>query len=183
MSKVKYAVDVEKIDNSAPENTPRAEYDGEIIIRGNNPFSSSMAKSFPQHEIGSMLLQISRFRVLRTKGADHAEFLILVTFGVHSKVTLGVWRRFSQFNTLAQTLIQIETAAVSSKQPEDAPESERVSLSYRKAWDLVINRKRWYRCLEIGYLSLKAYLLERFIQHVLVECSSPDQIVAFLGLK
>ena len=184
-SNVNYAVDVKKIDSVAPENVPpKSEYDGDIIVRGNNPFSSSMAKTFPQHEVGSMLLQIPRFRVLRTKGgAEHAEFLILVTFGVHSKVTLGLWRRFSEFNTLAQALILTELTATRSKQPEDAPESERVSTSYKKAWETVVNRKRWYRCLEIGYLSLKAYLLERFIQYVLIESISPELIVAFLDLK
>lgn len=42
------------------------------------------------------------------------------------------------------------------------------------SWNLLKKRKRWYRCLDAGYLSLKAFLLERFLHDILFESSTPQ---------
>lgn len=53
------------------------------------------------------------------------------------------------------------------------------------SWRLMKKRKRWYRCLDAGYLSLKVFLLERFLHDVLFESSSPfllrDFVLTNLG--
>jgi hypothetical protein len=48
------------------------------------------------------------------------------------------------------------------------------------SWKLLLKRKRWYRCLDAGYLSLKAFLLERFLHDVLFESSTPDILHDFV---
>lgn len=50
------------------------------------------------------------------------------------------------------------------------------------SWQCVLQRKKWFRCLECDYLSLKCFLLERFIHDVLFESPSPKLISEFLGL-
>ena len=96
------------INEAAPKKTivkdevPFKEYDGEILFRGKGPFSNSVSKSFSDHDVAAMTLQIPRFRIVRTSnGVVHAEFLVVVSIGSHSTVTFGLWRRHSDFNKLA----------------------------------------------------------------------------------
>lgn len=83
-----------------------------------------------------------------------------------------------------------------------------LNKTYKNAllsWQCLLNRKRWFRCLDKvklapgsesyvshtlifssrsqDYISLKCFLLERFIQDLLFESSSPDLISDFLGLE
>ena len=48
------------------------------------------------------------------------------------------------------------------------------------SWHLLKKRKRWYRCLDAGYLSLKVFLLERFLHDILFESSSPKLLRDFV---
>eukprot|EP01035_Chromulina_nebulosa_P017341 gene17341-22887_t len=51
------------------------------------------------------------------------------------------------------------------------------------SWQCLLNRKRWYKCLDKDYLSLKCFLLERFMHDFLFESPSPTLISEFLGLE
>lgn len=145
------------------------EFDGDIIYKGKGPFSYAVSKSFVDGDIQSMTLQIPRYRVVRNKDNEiHAEFLVIVTLGSSSKVTFGVWRRHSEFSKFAYDL------------------KENGSNIYKNAllsWECLVQRKRWFRCLEKDYLALKCFLLERFLQDTLFESSKPSAISNFLGLE
>mmetsp|Transcript_22738 Transcript_22738/g.25047 ORF Transcript_22738/g.25047 Transcript_22738/m.25047 type:complete len:85 (-) Transcript_22738:192-446(-) len=49
------------------------------------------------------------------------------------------------------------------------------------SWRLLKKRQRWYRCLDAGYLSLKVFLLERFLHDILFESTSPNLLREFVG--
>jgi len=51
------------------------------------------------------------------------------------------------------------------------------------SWRLLKKRQRWFRCLDAGYLSLKVFLLERFLHDILFESSSPDMLRDFVGVE
>lgn len=48
------------------------------------------------------------------------------------------------------------------------------------SWRLLKKRQRWFRCLDAGYLSLKVFLLERFLHDILFESSSPEVLADFI---
>ena len=48
---------------------------------------------------------------------------------------------------------------------------------------LLKKRQRWYRCLDAGYLSLKVFLLERFLHDILFESSNPQILRDFVGVN
>ena len=146
------------------EERPINEFNGEVIYRGANPFSNSVSKSFHNESISAMIIQISRFRIFRsTDGNLHAEFLVVVSIG---NATFGVWKRHSDFRDLANSLKSTDTSA------------------YKNAllsWDCVIQRKRWFKCLDTDYLALKCFLLERYMHDLLFESHSPAIMTKFLG--
>merc|ERR1712039_16210 len=51
------------------------------------------------------------------------------------------------------------------------------------SWKLLKKRQRWYRCLDAGYLSLKVFLLERFLHDILFESTSPQILRDFVGAR
>merc|ERR1719491_2747773 len=51
------------------------------------------------------------------------------------------------------------------------------------SWRLLKKRQRWYRCLDAGYLSLKVFLLERFLHDILFESSNPQILRDFVGVN
>lgn len=51
------------------------------------------------------------------------------------------------------------------------------------SWRLLKKRQRWYRCLDAGYLSLKVFLLERFLHDILFESSNPQILRDFVGIN
>lgn len=58
--------------------------------------------------------------------------------------------------------------------------------SYKNAmlsWQCLLHKKRWYKCLDKDYLSLKCFLLERFMHDLLFESNDPIIVSDFLGLK
>lgn len=74
-------------------------------IRPNDTFTPSPT-SYPSPNLFPVniriALKIPRFRIVRTSNGEvHAEFLVVVSIGSHSTVTFGLWRRHSDFNTLA----------------------------------------------------------------------------------
>jgi hypothetical protein len=151
---------------------PPSETHGRILFRGKSPFSNSMSRSFVDGPIAAMTLQMPYFRVNSTSTSDEfAEFLIVISVSSRtSPITFGIWRRFSDFARLANV--------VTKHSSENIDEFRNASLS----WKCVMQRKRWIKCLDKDYLALKCFLLERFVQDVLFECSNATLLVQFLGL-
>lgn len=150
------------------EDVLRSEDDNVTIISQEKCiFSYSITKSFLDGDIKSMTLQIPRYRIVRCNNNDeiHAEFLIVVTLGDQNKITFGVWRRHSDFSKFALVLKENHTF-------------KNAMLS----WHCLVLKKKWLRCLDKDYLSLKCFLLERFLQDTLFESSMPLLISNFLGL-
>ena len=54
------------------------------------------------------------------------------------------------------------------------------AFSYNRK--LLKKRQRWFRCLDAGYLSLKVFLLERFLHDILFESSNPQILRDFVGV-
>ena len=77
----------------------------------------------------------------------------------------GIWRRHSDYCKLAS---KIELDNVTSH-----GESFKNTLL---SWQCVLQRKKWYRCLDKEYLALKCFLLERFIHDLLFESQTPQLI-------
>lgn len=154
-------------DQQRIEEPPLSEFNGEIIFRGRSPFSNSVSKSFNGH-ISAMTIQISHFRIFRSfkDGNLHAEFLVVVSIGSASPVTFGVWKRHSDFRELSNTL------KVSN------PDAYKNALL---SWDCVLQRKRWFKCLDKDYLALKCFLLERYMHDLLFESTEPSVVTKFLG--
>ena len=48
------------------------------------------------------------------------------------------------------------------------------------SWRLLKRRKSWFRCLDSSYLSLKVFLLERFLHDVLFESRTPEVLREFV---
>mmetsp|Transcript_30189 Transcript_30189/g.30672 ORF Transcript_30189/g.30672 Transcript_30189/m.30672 type:complete len:317 (+) Transcript_30189:95-1045(+) len=139
--------------------------EGEVLSRGEGPFSNAVSKSFQNF---GMRLQVPRFRIRRLPTGDiHAEYLVVVCL---DNLTFGVWKRHSDFKMLITRLYVLD---------------EKVEIHYKNAilsWKCVQHKQRWIRCLDKDYLMLKCFLLERFMHDLLFESSSPDLINEFLGL-
>jgi len=100
--------------------------------------------------------------------------------------TIGVWKRYSDFNKLSHQVThgtESCTSVLAGMGPlsvtEDPPE---IMPNAMTSWSLVKKRKRWYRCLDAGYLSIKVFLLERFLHDILYESTSLDILRDFVGV-
>jgi len=129
----------------------------------------------------------------------HAEFLVVVEVGAF---TFGVWRRYSDFEKFAAligcdkvpTNPSASNAALHSKPTrdgggggwDDGPSSggDNSTLDFpnaRFSWQCIKMRKRWFRCLDEEYLTVKCFLLERFLHDVLNETNDPGLVFSFIG--
>mmetsp|Transcript_64721 Transcript_64721/g.179831 ORF Transcript_64721/g.179831 Transcript_64721/m.179831 type:complete len:189 (-) Transcript_64721:358-924(-) len=143
-----------------------------VIHRGKSPFGHQVTKSFQcPHctNMSAMMVHIPKFQIVERNGDVHAEYLVVVGLG---HVTFGVWRRFSQFQRLAEKIM-------SSGNKDDEEDQYRMS---KFSWQCLRRRKRLFRCLDKDYLALKCFLLERFLHDLLFECDSPSVITDYLGV-
>lgn len=159
------------------EKLPKSDFNGEILLRGAGSFTNSVSKSFVDIAMTSITIQIPRFRVVKTINSSggsngvHAEFLNVVSLGSgRSSIVFGIWRRHSDFHRLA-TKIEYENMCHTG-----------IFKNTLLSWHCVLQRKRWFRCLDKDYLALKCFLLERFIHDLLFESQTPRIISDFLGL-
>eukprot|EP01041_Mallomonas_annulata_P011604 gene11604-24297_t len=140
----------------------------EVLFRGEGPFSNAVSKCFANFSFSSMRLQVPRFRITRLENAEiHAEYLVVVSL---DNLTFGIWKRHSDFKQLATQLHNIYEST--------DHEFKNAILS----WKCLLHKQRWFRCLDKDYLSLKCFLLERFMHDLLFESQSPKMINEFLGL-
>lgn len=171
------------------DTIPWSEFNAEIVLKGKSPFSNSVSKSFANDQITSLTVQVPQFRVVSSAdGIRHAEYLVVVSIGSHSSVTFGVWKRHSDFCRLAQSVSEFDSLASITSPGGGPTRPNRRSVTHPQfkntclSWQCVLQRKKWFKCLDRDYLSLKCFLLERFMHDLLFESPSPALIGTFLGL-
>lgn len=167
-----------------------------VLVRGDNVFGTTVSKSFSREDLGSeesaiggvvtVSVSIASYRVVESKKhGKYAQFLVIYCEGTFRE-TLGVWKRYSDFSALANkvthghekcssVLTHMNPLAIS-----DETDFEMLPNAVT-SWRLLKKRQRWYRCLDAGYLSLKVFLLERFLHDILFESSSPNILRDFVG--
>ena len=84
------------------DKIPPHEFNCTVLFRGRGPFSKSVSKSFVTNDMTMVTLQLPRYRVVEDKaGHVYAEYLIVVSLGSTGSITLGIWKRHSDFLALA----------------------------------------------------------------------------------
>ena len=102
--------------------------------------------------------------------------------------TVGVWRRYSDFKELSERVMNGHgegcATALQSMHPMSVTEEAETELMPNAitSWRLLKKRQRWFRCLDAGYLSLKVFLLERFLHDILVSVATCFAYIALLTL-
>lgn len=163
-----------------------------VLVRGDNVFGTTVSKSFarpggPLAGVDTVNISIASYRVVESKhDGKYAQFLVIYREG-SIRDTVGIWKRYSDFEELAHKVTQAHegcAAAFANLTPlsvTEEPETEHLPNAIT-SWRLLQKRKRWYRCLDAGYLSLKVFLLERFLHDILFESSSPQLLRDFVGV-
>lgn len=142
----------------------------EIIDKAMCPYGYAASKSFCCPHCGhitSLMIHVPKLRVVRTAGGKvFAEFLVIVHNG---ELTFGVWRRHTDFKNFHRAL----------QRREDR-------WRFRKSlvkWQEISTKLKWGRCLERGYLVLKCFMLERFLQQVLADSADTMYLGQLLDLN
>lgn len=172
--------------------------DGDLIVlvRGDNVFGTTVSKSFarpsakggPIVGVDTVNISIASYRVVESKKyGKYAQFLVIYREG-SIRDTIGVWKRYRDFEELAKKVTQANegcAAVIANMSPlavTEEPETEHLPNAIT-SWRLLKKRQRWYRCLDAGYLSLKVFLLERFLHDILFESSSPKLLREFVAAE
>eukprot|EP00588_Corethron_pennatum_P014413 CAMPEP_0194277716 /NCGR_PEP_ID=MMETSP0169-20130528/9961_1 /TAXON_ID=218684 /ORGANISM="Corethron pennatum, Strain L29A3" /LENGTH=670 /DNA_ID=CAMNT_0039021747 /DNA_START=132 /DNA_END=2144 /DNA_ORIENTATION=+ len=164
-----------------------------VILKGENIYGTTVSKSFLRggRSVGigaveTISISIASFRVVESNGRKFAQFLVVFCPG-DFRDTIGVWKRYSDFERLSRKLQAVEDSCrtmVSGIVPF-LPEEQETGEALPNAltsWKLLKKRQRWFRCLDAGYLSLKVFLLERFLHDILFEGNSPHILRDFVGV-
>lgn len=162
-----------------------------VLIRGDNVFGTTVSKSFPRvsekggHTVDTVNISVASYRVVESKKGKYAQFLVIYREG-SIRDTMGVWKRYRDFERLAQTVTQAHegcASVITTLSPlhvTEEAETEHLPNAIT-SWRLLKKRQRWYRCLDAGYLSLKVFLLERFLHDILFESTSPQLLREFVS--
>ena len=173
------------------ETLPRTVGDLTVLCRGVNAFGTTVSKSFARSSekggsIDTVNISIASYRVVESKKhGKFAQFLVIYREG-SIQDTVGVWKRYRDFEELANKITQAHegcAAVIANVSPlavTQEHETEHLPNAIT-SWRLLKKRQRWYRCLDAGYLSLKVFLLERFLHDILFESSSPQLLRDFVG--
>lgn len=167
-----------------------------VLVRGDNVFGTTVSKSFacsdekggPMTGVDTVNISIASYRVVEsTKRGKYAQFLVIYREG-SIRDTIGVWKRYSDFDDLARKVTQAHegcASVIANMSPlaitVDGEHDVEHLPNAITSWRLLKKRQRWYRCLDAGYLSLKVFLLERFLHDILFESSSPKLLREFVG--
>lgn len=167
-----------------------------VTVRGDNVFGTTVSKSFakpserggPIDGVVTVSVSIASYRVVESKKhGKYAQYLVIYCEGSF-RDTVGVWKRYSDFDDLACKVTQGNEMCASAlpnvrHSPCIAkhPEGELLPNAV-KSWRLLKKRQRWFRCLDAGYLSLKVFLLERFLHDILFESSNQKILRDFVGV-
>ena len=168
-----------------------------VVVRGDNVFGTTVSKSFPATNdqgqpmdgVDTVSISIASYRVVESKKhGKYAQYLVIFCDG-NFRNTVGVWKRYSDFSQLSRKVTngpESCAAVVTGLNPLSVTEDDHdVELlpNAMTSWRLLKKRQRWYRCLDAGYLSLKVFLLERFLHDILFESSNPQILRDFVGVK
>lgn len=161
-----------------------------VLVRGDNVFGTTVSKSFTRDIVGidTVSISIASYRVVECKKhGKYAQFLVIFCEGTF-RDTIGVWKRYSDFEKLSRIVSHGHencTSVLAGIHPLSVTEDPHQEMlpNAVTSWNLLRKRKRWYRCLEAGYLSLKAFLLERFLHDILFESSTAEILRSFVGLS
>jgi len=134
-----------------------------------------------------ILLLLCAFPTLKSKKyGKYAQYLVIFCEGTFRN-TVGVWKRYSDFENLSRRVSHGNETCHTSFNPltitDEGPQDAEILPNAITSWNLLKKRKRWYRCLDAGYLSLKSFLLERFLHDILFESSSPVILRDFVGVN
>lgn len=169
--------------------------DSTILVRGDNVFGTTVSKAFPRSSDGgrrgvdTVSISVASYRVVESKKhGKYAQYLVIFCDGSFRN-TIGVWKRYSDFDNLSRKVTNGQESCSSvlaamhplSVTEDHDPEHELLPNAVT-SWKLLKKRQRWYRCLDASYLSLKVFLLERFLHDILFESSSPDILREFIGV-
>ncbi len=184
-----------KAGDPATERVHRAAGGVTVIYKVPNAYGTTVSKSFSRGR-GTVTASVSiaSFRVCGDgRAARYAEFHVVFCLGGYER-TVGVWKRYSDFVSLAgrvggdwggaggggctggKVLSGIGCGGDEEADDEDpgvAANRARL-INALTSWRLLQKRKKWFRCLDSSYLSLKVFLLERFLHDVLFESESPE---------
>lgn len=121
------------------------------------------------------------------KHGKFAQYLVIYREG-SIRDTIGVWKRYSDFAELSRKVShEYESCASALAKVSPLAISEEHEVEHlpnaMTSWRLLKKRQRWYRCLDAGYLSLKVFLLERFLHDILFESTSPNLLREFVGAE
>jgi len=166
-----------------------------VYAKGDNVFGTTVSKSFAKPSINGELvsgvdtvnISIASYRVVESeKRGKHAQFLVIYREG-GIRDTIGVWKRYSDFQELSKKVTKVHegcASVIANMSPLAITEEHDVEHlpNAITSWHLLKKRKRWYRCLDSGYLSLKVFLLERFLHDILFESSTSDLLRDFVAV-
>mmetsp|Transcript_16944 Transcript_16944/g.25763 ORF Transcript_16944/g.25763 Transcript_16944/m.25763 type:complete len:568 (-) Transcript_16944:108-1811(-) len=168
-----------------------------VVVRGDNVFGTTVSKSFPaKNDKGQLMdgvdtvsVSIASYRVVESKKhGKYAQYLVIFCDG-NFRNTVGVWKRYSDFSQLSRKVSngpESCAAVVTGLNPLSVTDDDldvELLPNAMTSWRLLKKRQRWYRCLDAGYLSLKVFLLERFLHDILFESSNPQILRDFVGVK
>ena len=162
-----------------------------VVVRGDNVFGTTVSKSFPSKDnkgnlgIDTVSVSIASYRVVESKKhGKYAQYLVIFCDG-NFRNTVGVWKRYSDFSQLSRKVAngpESCAAVVTGLNPLSVTDDhDEILPNAMTSWRLLKKRQRWYRCLDAGYLSLKVFLLERFLHDILFESSNPQILRDFVG--
>lgn len=167
-----------------------------VVVRGDNVFGTTVSKSFPRVDdsgepcdgIDTVSISIASYRVVESKKrGKYAQYLVIFCDG-NFRNTVGVWKRYSDFSELSRKVTHGHSescaSVVTGLNPLSVTDDHDVEIlpNAITSWRLLKKRQRWYRCLDAGYLSLKVFLLERFLHDILFESSNPQILRDFVGV-
>lgn len=185
--------DMGGMDSACPPSPPQnvsktVDKNTAFLWKGLNTFGTTVSKSFAQTDTDGVIsvttvnISIPSYRVVESRRhGRYAQFHVVFREG-SMRDTIGVWKRYRDFEMLANKITDTcEGCSMlhGSGHHIVEPEVEQLPNAVT-SWRLMKKRKRWYRCLDAGYLSLKVFLLERFLHDVLFESSSPQLLRNFV---
>ena len=87
------------------------------------------------------------------------------------------WRSFSDFKRLAQTLWDVD------ERLSRIAGGVSLFVNAQRSWACVRRRQHCFRNLDVDYLTIKAFLLERFLHDALYEAPTAEVFNEFLDIR
>lgn len=161
------------------DSSPRPPGSEHVRWRVSNSFGGESAlRSWQCHrcpEVCTMSLSLTKLQTVDAgRWRGHAEFLVVAKIG---SCKVGRWRSFSDFKRLARTLWTID-----ARLSRLAGGMSRF-VNAQHSWACVRRRQHCFRNLDVEYLTIKAFLLERFLHDALYEAPTAEVFNEFLEIK